>query len=231
MTQEQPPRRSSAALSAADLDHLRAELAEGRTPTVWFTAKAVGMEAGRSAKVLGFTEPAEGDFIQVRPTGSQDELSFSPAEMTLTKPPRKPKAPAKPAAPVVAEPWIPPAPPEPVSKPRADAAGPTESAGKRPARAGSGARRVAKPSEVTVTLSSTADGEWTVDVVTGKKRTVRSAPVPASHVAQAAKVLHPDVAEAIQAVLDAAREQQLARVEQLRAELEAAQRALEELPS
>jgi hypothetical protein len=151
--------------------------------------------------------------------------------MTLTKPPRKPKAPAKPATPpVVAEPWIPPAPPEPVTKNRGGTATTAEPAAKRVARPGAGARRP-KPSEVTVTLSSTADGEWTVDVVTGKKRTVRSAPVPASAVAQAAKVLHPDVAEAIQAVLDAAREQQLARVEQLRAELEAAQRALEELSS
>jgi hypothetical protein len=82
---------------------------------------------------------------------------------------------------------------------------------------------------VTVTLSSTAEGEWTVDVVSGKKRTVRAVPVPASSVAKAARELHPDVAEAIDAVLEAARAQQRARIEQLRAELDAAQRALAEL--
>jgi hypothetical protein len=50
-----------------------------------------------------------------------------------------------------------------------------------------------------------------------------------SAVSQAAKLLHPEVAEAVDAVLNAARETHLARVEQLRAELEAAQRALDEL--
>ena len=66
-------------LSPQDIDHLRAELAAGRPPAVWFTSAAVGVEAGRSAKVMAFTEPAEGDFIQVRPTGEKDDLLFSPA--------------------------------------------------------------------------------------------------------------------------------------------------------
>jgi hypothetical protein len=82
---------------------------------------------------------------------------------------------------------------------------------------------------VTVTLASNVDGEWTVDVAEGKKRTVRAVVVPASAVAQAARALHPEVAGAIESVLTAAREQQLARVAELRAELEAAQRALDEL--
>ncbi|WP_309115818.1 DUF6319 family protein [Saccharothrix sp.] len=233
-------------LSPEDLDHLRAELAEGRPPMVWFTAAAVGVEAGRSAKVLAFTEPEEGDFIQVRPTGAKDELSFSPGELTLEKPAPRKKAPAKPAATPTTEPTPTPEPapieypyePEPrtvparttpkpttEAKPEAKpAAKPTAEAKPRPA-----ARKQAKPAEVTVTLTSTAEGEWTVDVQTGTKRVLKGAPVAASAVAQAAKLLPPEVDEAVEGVLSAARERHAARVEQLRAELEAAQRALDEL--
>lgn len=218
-------------LSPEDLENLRAELGAGRPPAVWFTSAAVGVEAGKSGKVVAFTEPAEGDYIQVRPTGGKDELSFSPAELTVQKPPRavaKPVAKAAPkpepkVAPIehpytpeppkrLAPPKNPPAPPAPVAKPA------------RPA-----ARKQAKVAEVTVTLSSTAEGEWTVDVTSGTKRTMRGVSIPAPAVAQASKLLHPEVAEAVESVLSAAREQHLARVEQLRAELEAAQRALDEL--
>jgi hypothetical protein len=218
-------------LSPQDLEHLRAELAAGRPPTVWFTTAAVGVEAGKSAKVIAFTEPEEGDFIQVRPTGSRDEISFSPAELTLEKPVRKKPAPAP--APVkqpvreetvVEHPYVPAPPPEPVRKP---APAPQPAVPARPARPA--ARKQPKTAEVTVTLSSTADGEWTAEVTQGTKRTVRGASVPASAVAQAARLLTPEVAEAVEAVLSAAREQHQARVEQLRAELEAAQRALDEL--
>ncbi|MEU5696402.1 DUF6319 family protein [Actinosynnema sp. NPDC020468] len=215
-------------LSPQDVDHLRTELAEGRPPAVWFTSAAVGVEAGRSAKVVSFTEPEEGDFIQVRPTGAKDELSFSPAELTLEKPaPRRkpavvePPAPA-PAAPAPVEHIYTPAPaPAPERKPQPE----------KPAPARQPAARKAKPAEVTVTLTSTAEGEWTVDVQTGAKRTLKSAPIAASAVGQAARLLLPEVSEAVEAVLDAARERHLARVEQLRAELEEAQRALDDLGS
>ena len=36
-------------LSAEDVDSLRSQLDGGTQPPVWFTAAAVGMEAGRSA--------------------------------------------------------------------------------------------------------------------------------------------------------------------------------------
>ncbi|MFC6094614.1 DUF6319 family protein [Saccharothrix lopnurensis] len=215
-------------LSPEDIEHLRAELTAGRPPAVWFTSAAVGVEAGRSGKVMAFTEPEEGDFIQVRPTGDRDDLSFSPGELTVEKPaPRKrapvaPKEP-EPAAPAPVEHIYTPAPPPPKPKP-APAPTPRPAPAAKPA----GARK-GKPAEVTVTLVSTAEGEWTVDVQWGSKRTLRSAPVAASAVAQAAKLLPPEVDEAVDSVLTAARERHLARVEQLRAELEAAQRALDEL--
>ncbi|CAL9581200.1 hypothetical protein SUDANB95_05000 [Actinosynnema sp. ALI-1.44] len=226
-------------LSPEDLDHLRSELAEGRPPMVWFTAAAVGVEAGRSAKVLAFTEPEEGDFIQVRPTGAKDELSFSPGELTLEKPAPRKKAPAGPAKPAAETPTPEPAPiefpyepePRPVpakTTPKPAVPKPAEAKPEaRPARPA--ARKQAKPAEVTVTLTSTAEGEWTVDVQTGAKRVLKGAPVAASAVAQAAKLLPPEVDEAVEGVLSAARERHMARVEQLRAELEAAQRALDEL--
>lgn len=85
------------ALSAEEIRGLRDELAGGGTPTVWFTAAAVGVPEGRSGKVTALDDPAEGDFIQVRPAGSKDVLSFSAGEVTVVKPPRKRKEP-EPAA-------------------------------------------------------------------------------------------------------------------------------------
>lgn len=226
-------------LSAEDVDNLRAQLAEGGHPLVWFTAAAVGMEAGKSAKVLAFTSPEEGDFIQVRPTGSKDEISFSPAELTLEKPPARKKAAPKPAPKpqpqetvpetIIEYPYVPEVPvktePKPKPKPAPAAAAPSPApAAARPAR-----KSAAKTPDVTVTLVSTSEGEWTVEVLQGTRKAVRPSPVSPAAVAQAAKLIHPDVAEIVDGVLSAAREQQLARVEQLRAELEAAQKALDDL--
>ncbi|KOV83417.1 hypothetical protein ADL03_20100 [Nocardia sp. NRRL S-836] len=220
-------------LSAEDVDSLRSQLDGGTQPLVWFTAAAVGMEEGRSAKVLAFTDPEEGDFIQVRPTGSKDEMSFGPSELTLEKPPPRKKPATPPAAPpeppretVIEYPYVPEAPvkpaaPKPKPAPAAEAPAPA-----KPARKPAGAK--AAP-EVTVTLVSAGEGEWTVEVMQGARKSVRPTPVAPAAVAQAAKLLTPEVAEIVEGVLSAARAQQLARVEQLRAELEAAQKALEDL--
>ncbi|WP_254206394.1 DUF6319 family protein [Nocardia alni] len=236
---------------------------------VWFTADAVGVPEGRSGKVLALGDPAEGDFLQVRPTGSKDVLSFSPTEVTLTKParaaaakPRKDTAVSMPsvapstvsATPVASSPSpdsgssavTPAAAPQSSAAnsgaaqqdPSSSASKPAESAAK-PAPAKQPARparekpatpaRKAKPAEVTVTLSGTADGEWTVDVVNGKKRTVRGLSVSGSAVAQAAKLLHPEVSEVVDSVLDSVRDSQRAKVELLQAELEQARKVLDEL--
>jgi hypothetical protein len=232
--QEVVPMPSPASLSDPQLAEIQRELAEGRQPTVWFTPAAVGVDAGRSAKVHAFTDPAEGDYIQVKPAGSKDVLSFSPNELTLDKPPRR--KPARAAEPVPA-----PAPPaeellvvreRPTRKATPAVTKPTDAT--KPARPPAEAKparsaRGRTPSPVTVTLSSTEEGEWTVEVVTGKKRTVRPTPLAASAVAQAARALGSDVAEAIEGVLNAARDQQRARVAVLQEELEAARKALADL--
>ncbi|MDT7788308.1 MAG: hypothetical protein QOF58_6727 [Pseudonocardiales bacterium] len=218
-------------LSAEDVDSLRSQLDGGTQPLVWFTAAAVGMEAGRSAKLLAFTEPEEGDFIQVRPTGSKDEMSFGPAELTLEKPPPRKKAPA-PAPPEppreteILHPYVPEAPVKPAAPKPKPAPAPVV-AEPAPVKRKPAAKN-ATP-EVTITLVSVGEGEWTVEVLQGTRKTIRPTPVSPASVAQAAKLLTPEVAEIVEGVLNAARAQQLARVEQLRAELEAAQKALDDL--
>jgi hypothetical protein len=230
-------------LSDEDLARLRAELAGGRLPMVWFTSAAVGVQAGGSAKIVAFADTAEGDFVQVRPTGSKDVLSFSPSELTRTRPPRKraiagraqakvaPKPkPAPPALPAVPAqpPEVRPAEPRPpavrpAAEVRPTAPRPAETSPRRaPVRA-------AAPAEVTITLASTEAGDWTVEVLVGKKRAVRAVPVSPAEVAKAARALPAQVAEAVDRALDSARRQQQARVAQLEAELAKAQRALKDL--
>jgi len=92
---------AAAALSDEQIIEVQGELAAGRPVTVWFTEAAVGVPVGGSAKVIAIGDPAAGDFVQVRPTGSRDELFCSPSELTRNRPPRR-KAAA--AAKVVAPP-------------------------------------------------------------------------------------------------------------------------------
>ncbi len=244
-------------LSDTEIRQIAADLAADRPPMVWFTAEAVGVPEGRSGKVLALGDPAEGDFLQVRPTGSKDVLSFSPTEVTLTKPARRTAPPAaakprkdtpvsmpssvtpSPQPPSPAQETAAPAQPAPAvakpagPKPAAESDSSAENAkpgAKQPARPAKAApARKAKTPEVTVTLSGTADGEWTVDVVNGKKRTVRGLTVAGSSVAQAAKLLHPEVAEVVDSVLESVRNSQRVKVEQLQSELEQARRLLDEL--
>ncbi|MGW1677718.1 DUF6319 family protein [Saccharopolyspora sp. NPDC002376] len=245
-------------LSSDELREIRDELKSGITPTVWFTGSAVGVPEGRSGKVISLDEPAEGDFIQVRPAGSKDVLSFSAAEVTKVKPPRK-RAGAEPAKPAASEPKPKPvgatlprsaammaAKPASPAKPVADAAksgasakpsagGAQSSAPAKPDAGTAAAKRKPRPPKAvggaTVTLTADEDGQWSVEVSTPKKRMLKPTQVQAGAVAQAAKVLHDDVAAAVEPLIEAAREHQKVKVEQLRAELAAAEAALDDLRS
>ncbi|RDI41540.1 DUF6319 family protein [Nocardia mexicana] len=246
-------------LSDIEIRQIAADIAAGRPPMVWFTAAAVGVPEGRSGKVVALGDPAEGDFLQVRPTGSKDELSFSPTEVTLTKPARRTAAPAatkqtakkttarrkdtavsmpstvnpappnpEPVKPAVAEQGSAPQPTPAADSPAPKPAAKPAPAPAKPPQKSAAARKSKTGPEVTVTLSGTADGEWTVEVVHGKKRT-RGLSVPGATVAQAAKLLHPEVAEVVDSVLESVRSSQRAKVEQLQAELEQARRVLDDL--
>ncbi|MFE3443442.1 DUF6319 family protein [Nocardia sp. NPDC059180] len=249
-------------LSDTEIQQIATEIADGHPPMVWFTAAAVGIPEGRSGKVIALGEPSDGDFLQIRPTGSKDVLSFSPAEVTLTKPARdraagataqpksttrkEPTTVTKPSAPTSPAPTAPAPKPGAAAKPAPEPAASNGAAAPAPARqqpvsatspaastqpkaAAKAPARKAKAAEVTVTITGTADGEWSVDVVNGKKRTVRALPVNGSAVAQAAKLLHPEVAEVVAGIMEAVRGAQLSKVEQLQAELEQAKRLLAEL--
>lgn len=266
------PRTKQQPLSDTEIRQISDDLAGGRPPMVWFTPAAVGVSEGRSGKVVALGDPSEGDFLQVRPTGSSDVMSFSPTEVTMIKPARKdkrttsrPAGASEPAtrkdtavstslsrsstssSPSSTSSSASPAPvksqaqqqaPElkteqkPETKPAAEPAAKSTSAStstSTPRPAKSAAARKSRTPEVTLTLSGTADGEWTVDVVHGKKRTIKGLSVSGSAVSQASKLLHPDVADVVDTVLDAVRNTQRVKVEQLQSELDQARRMLDDL--
>ena len=89
--------------------------------------------------------------------------------------------------------------------------------------------RTTRTVELTLTVSGTADGEWQAELKQGSAWITRGLPVTAAAVSRAAAELHPEVAEPIDAVIGAAREQRAARVATLEAELEQARKALAEM--
>ncbi|OLR94982.1 DUF6319 family protein [Actinokineospora bangkokensis] len=208
-------------LSAEDVAALREAVAARKPAPVWFTGAAVGVDEGAAGKVIAFDDAAEGDFIQVKPAGSRDAMSFSPAELTTEKP-AAPPAPRRPApAPFQAPPV------EDVTDVVVGIEGGEPEPRRR--RSAPAKKQQQHAVEITVTLHATPDGEWSVDVLVGKKRTVRWAPVAAGEVGRLAKHLPAEVGEAISVALDAAKDRQTRRVAELKAELEAAQRALRDL--
>lgn len=268
---------TAAALTDEDVEHVRGEVAAGRPAAVWFTAAAVGVPAGGSAKVVAVGDAADGEFIQVRQAGSRDTMFCSPQELTRTRPARKraetagkPAAPPpdrpKPAAgspppvpppgrprqaaapvapaPVTAGPAVPvratrvraaaapvaPVPAPAASPPAADVPAVPAAAPATPAARSAGSRRrgAADAEGMSVHLTATAEGEWSVEVLAGRTRVVPPTPVPAAAVAGAARSLPPAVAGAIESALERARERQRERVERLRAELDAAQQMLDQ---
>ncbi len=240
------------ALTDHDVAAVRDEAATDKAVTVWFTAAAVGVPAGGSAKVVAVGDTAEGDFIQVRPAGTRDTMFCSPNELTRIRPARRSAARAAQQAgtpapstgaratgstggsapPAVEKPHAAPvgSRAKPAAKEPVPAAGSAAPAGPSGSVHVAGSRRrVPRSGEISVSLKALADGEWTVEVLVGKERIVGPVPVQAADVAAAARSLPPTVAEAVEASLEGARQRQRDRVEQLRAELDAAQRVLDEL--
>lgn len=234
----------SSALTEQDVTALRDEVAAGTTVTVWFTAAAVGVPTGGSAKIVAVGDVPEGDFIQVRPAGSRDTMFCSPNELTRTRPARRPAAsrtrpkPAEKAAPqekpAPQEKQVPEEKQAPAAHEQASTPEPTAPAEETPAAPAKKAparprKRAERSGPVTVSLSSTVDGDWAVEVRVGTKRVVPATPLPATEVAAVARSLPPAVAEVMTAALAEARRRQEERVAHLREELDAAQRTLDQL--
>ncbi|PXY31210.1 DUF6319 family protein [Prauserella muralis] len=106
----------------------------------------------------------------------------------------------------------------------------TENKPKRGRPKGSGARKT-RTVELTLTVTGTADGEWQAELKHGSKWVARGLDIPAAAVSRAAKELHAELSGPIDEVINAAREQQQAKVAELEAELERAKQALAELES
>jgi len=83
--------------------------------------------------------------------------------------------------------------------------------------------------ELTLTVTGTAEGEWQAELTQSGKRVRQGLSIPAAAVARAATELHEDIAKAIDTVLDQARQQHRARMEELEAELAKVRQALAEL--
>lgn len=108
---------------------------------------------------------------------------------------------------------------------------PTEAEQAKPQRGrskGAGARKT-RAVELTLTVTGTADGEWQAELKHGSKWVARGLSISAAAVSRAAKELHDELSVPIDEVINAAREQQQAKVAQLEAELERAKQALAEL--
>ncbi|SDP95504.1 DUF6319 family protein [Lentzea jiangxiensis] len=115
--------------------------------------------------------------------------------------------------------------PKPAEAPKAEAPKAEKPKAGRPKSTAKKTRTV----ELTLTVTGTAEGEWQADLVHGTQRVVSGLVIPAIAVAKAAKELHEDIAEGIESVLEAARDQHRTRMEELEAELARVKAQLAEL--
>lgn len=116
--------------------------------------------------------------------------------------------------------------PEPEAAPTPEPAPAPKKAAKP--RAASTAKKT-RTVELTLTVTGTAEGEWQAELLHAGKRVLQGLPVPAAAVSRAAAELHADISKEIETVIDAAREQHRARLEELEAELNKVKAALAEL--
>ncbi|NMO01882.1 hypothetical protein HH308_11740 [Gordonia sp. TBRC 11910] len=234
-----PPRRSASAsefLTPDDLTALAATVADGKAATVYLRegVPSLGLTAGASARVISVS----GSTVTVKPRGVDDALPYGADELRLTKniaPQEKPaktrqaaSSPAKPAAPSV-----PAARQSPAAPPTSADVAPATPKSVKPA-AGKPARRAVgspkPPASVTVTIFGTPDNKWSVSVTRGGRKPTRSRSVTPDSVDAAMVGLADDAAlAATSSVLNAAREEAQRRVDELSAELAAAQALLANL--
>ncbi|QBJ96170.1 translation initiation factor [Rhodococcus sp. ABRD24] len=246
-----PPRSRSGAgsstpehLTADNLETLAAAVADGRRATVYLreATPSLGIEAGCSAKVVS----VEGNTVTIRPKGVNDELPFEAEELRMTRkapePAGKPAAPRRAGrvavprtaapAPAVPQRTAPPTAPAPTPAAAAKApatAAPAPPVSPVPASAGAPASRRPRKAQggVSVTIHAGPENEWTVTLAHGAKRPSKAVPVSPDAVDRAVRELgDPQVLEAVQSVILAAREAAEQRIAALSKELEDARRTL-----
>ena len=111
----------------------------------------------------------------------------------------------------------------------ADAEAPAaEEKPKRATRTKSTAKKT-RTIELTLTVTGTLDGAWQADLMHGSTRVVQGLSIPAAAVAKASQELHPEIAEKINEVVTAAREQHESRLRELEAEVAKVKQALADL--
>jgi hypothetical protein len=99
---------------------------------------------------------------------------------------------------------------------------------KRGARTKSTAKKT-RTVELTLTVTGTLDGAWQADLMHGSTRVVQGLSIPPAAVSKAAQELHPEIAEKIDEVINAAREQHETRLRELEAEVAKVKQALADL--
>lgn len=254
-----PRRRAGADhLSDEQLAELTTALAEDRRATVYLIEgiPSLGIEPGASAKVIGIDGrtvtvrpkgvndelPFEFDELRMTrpaPTPKTRAAEAAPAaSRAVAKPaPASASQPASPPTPASKPTPTPPAPkptattpaPKPATKENAVPTPPSQSA-EPVAKPKPPARRPKKQPGVSITITIDPDTEWTVAVAHGTRRVGKPTPVGPDAVERAVRELGDETAlEAVQSVIDEARQAAEERVAQLSAQLEEAKKALESL--
>ena len=236
-----PPRKKTTArppaLTNDEVAGLRARLSAGEKPRVIVRAASAAVPAGTRGNVIRMGNPSEGEFIVVRL--GRDEVPFAPSELALSARGKTATATAAKSAP--AKTAARPAPkkatrkkttakaaPRPATpKPVATKAAPAKAApAKRVAAKKTGSRKSAHPLTVTLRFN---DGRWTVEAQRGARRLARASLVrPGAVQAFAELVDDPTVQDAISEIVESNRTVAEQKAEKLRAELAAAEAALEE---
>lgn len=236
-----PPRKKTTArppaLTNDEVAGLRARLSAGEKPRVIVRAASAAVPAGTRGNVIRMGNPSEGEFIVVRL--GRDEVPFAPSELALSARGKTATASAAKSAPAktASRPAAKKAPrrktaaksaPRPApAKAVATKAAPAKAApARRTPSKKTSSRKSAHPLTVTLRFN---DGRWTVEAQRGARRLARASLVrPGAVQAFAELVDDPTVQAAISEIVESNRTVAEQKAEKLRAELAAAEAALEE---
>ncbi|MEO9221787.1 MAG: DUF6319 family protein [Mycobacteriaceae bacterium] len=209
-------------LTVDDLARLQSALNAGKRPSVYLRdgVPSLGVDAASSARVVS----VDAETVTVRPKGVGDDVPFDAGELFATRAAATAAAAAVNTAAAAVN-----------TAAAARRAVPAPRAAATPLRRKAAPRASATPRAsddppppVTVTLSGSADGRWTVHCAPGTRGP--ATPVAAEAVSRAVAALGEDsVRAAVADVLEHARRAAARRVAELSSELERAQHALDAL--